>query len=179
MHFGANMKLPFLFYGYLIIASIHFSCKTKTYVKMRLSTQNYCYETSNHDTICLDVQKNANPANISNLLIGLGGKGLLIFTGWEMSGKDILNEKYLTDYSILKALSEFKIIALYVDDRTKISSTDSTTVGQINASFQMKNYRSTSQPQYIVFENGKMVCSEIGLIEKHQVLQFLTDCKVK
>ncbi|MBN2520835.1 MAG: thioredoxin family protein, partial [Bacteroidales bacterium] len=86
---------------------------------------------------------------------------LLDFKGHTCTNCKAMEEKVWSDPEVLKRLkNNFVIIALYVDDRTKlpedewiVSSNDGKqkkTIGKINADFQITNYKTNALPYYVI-----------------------------
>jgi cytochrome c biogenesis protein CcdA/thioredoxin-related protein len=100
-------------------------------------------------------------------------KPLLIdFTGWACVNCRRMEEKIWTDKEVDSIMrKEFIVLSLYVDERTKLPTTEQTvfktssganknivTVGDKWATFQTENFGATSQPQYVIINpNEKLL----------------------
>ena len=164
-------SLFFISIGYLLFLS----CNSKNTVQNKINGKDYCYQISDGDTICLDVQKNVDTLSI-NKFIDSGRKALLIFTGWTVARKTIIDEENLRKYSLLEKLNEYSIIVLYVDDRRKSNSGDSMTIGEANSMFQKNRFHTATQPQYIIFNKGIQKCVANYLPGEKQMIKFLEAC---
>lgn len=97
-------------------------------------------------------------------------KPLLIdFTGWACVNCRRMEEKVWTDQEVANLMkNEFIVVSLYVDEKTKLPSTEQTvfktasgsdksiiTVGDKWATFQTENFGATSQPQYAIISPGE------------------------
>jgi thiol:disulfide interchange protein DsbD len=89
---------------------------------------------------------------------------LLDFKGHACANCKEMENKVWSDPEVLRRLqNDYLIIALYVDDRTKLpenewvtSSYDGKvkkTIGKINADFQIKKYNINSQPYYVLVDS--------------------------
>lgn len=100
-------------------------------------------------------------------------KPLLIdFTGWACVNCRRMEEKVWTNKEVDSIMrNEFIVLSLYVDERTKLPTTEQTvfktsngadknivTVGDKWATFQTENFGATSQPQYVILNpNEKLL----------------------
>jgi cytochrome c biogenesis protein CcdA/thioredoxin-related protein len=100
-------------------------------------------------------------------------KPLLIdFTGWACVNCRRMEEKVWTNKEVDSLMrKEFVVVSLYVDERTKLPTTEQTvfkissgadknivTVGDKWATFQTENFGATSQPQYVIINpNEKLL----------------------
>lgn len=89
---------------------------------------------------------------------------LIDFTGWACVNCRRMEEKVWTDHVVDSLMrTEFIVVSLYVDERTKLPLTEQTTyktssgidksiitVGDKWATFQTENFGATSQPQYAI-----------------------------
>ena len=100
------------------------------------------------------------------------GKPLFIdFTGHGCVNCREMEQRVWSDPGILSTLSEaFILVALYVDDRTKLpdnqwytSSYDGKlkkTIGQQNADFQITQFNNNAQPYYVILDNSEQLLME-------------------
>jgi len=160
----------------VLISCLLFACKSEKRIE-KIKGKNYCYSYQENDTICLDVKINPDTSLVNELIAQKCKKFLLVITGWEMSVYSLMDKDNLNDYDLITVLKKYSLIILYVDDRGKRSSGDSTTIGQQNAAFQANHFNATSQPQYIIFLNGTRKCTTGYLPPKEGVLSFLNGCK--
>lgn len=89
---------------------------------------------------------------------------LLDFKGHACTNCKVMEKNVWSDPEVLKRLSEdYVIIALYVDDRTKLAESDwvtsnvdgkvKKTIGKKNADFQVEKYRVNAQPYYVLIDH--------------------------
>ena len=92
----------------------------------------------------------------------------LDFKGHACSNCKELEAKVWSDPDVLKRLKEdFVIIALYVDDRTKLPEDEwitseydgkiKKTIGKMNADFQISRFKINSQPYYVILDSDENV----------------------
>ena len=92
----------------------------------------------------------------------------LDFKGHACSNCKEVEAKVWSNPDVLKKLKEnFVIIALYVDDRTKLAENEwitseydgkiKKTIGKKNADFQISRFRINSQPYYVILDNDENV----------------------
>jgi len=171
----SNIRLISSLFFISIGCLLFLSCNSKNTVQNKINGKDYCYQISDGDTICLDVRRNVDTLSI-NELIDSGRRTLLIFTGWAISGKTIIDEENLRKYSVLKKLNDYSIIVLYVDDKRRSNLSDSMTIGEINSLFQKNRFLTVSQPQYIIFSKGIQKCAEHYLPNEKTMIKFLEGC---
>lgn len=113
---------------------------------------------------------------------------LLDFKGHACSNCKKMENDVWSDPEVLKRLrEEFVIIALYVDDRTKLpeeewvtSSYDGKvkkTIGKVNADFQISKYNINSQPFYVLVDNdGDALNEPMGFdLDVDTFIEFLDE----
>lgn len=115
---------------------------------------------------------------------------LIIFKGHQCSNCKEMEAKVWSDKTILnKMQNNFVIIALYVDDKTKLTGSqvyissydgkEKNTIGKKNIDFQITKYKSNTQPFYVIEDvNGNLLTNPIGTeleIEKFNI--FLDKAK--
>jgi cytochrome c biogenesis protein CcdA/thioredoxin-related protein len=102
-------------------------------------------------------------------------KPLLIdFTGWACVNCRRMEEKVWTDGEVEDLMSnKFIVVSLYVDEKTKLPTTEQTTfktgngteksittVGDKWATFQIENFKATSQPQYAIINANEIALTK-------------------
>ena len=117
-------------------------------------------------------------------------KPLLIdFTGWACVNCRKMEENVWTDPSVLNYIKEnFILVSLYVDDKEKLpadqrftytlkdkSTKDIITIGDKWATFQTENFGQTTQPLYVILDNGeKLMNNPVGYTpDVKEYLQWL------
>jgi len=113
---------------------------------------------------------------------------LLDFKGHSCANCKLMENKVWSNPDVLKHLKQdYIIIALYVDDKTKLpknewitSSYDGKvkkTIGKKNLDFQISNYNINSQPYYVLLDNnGKNLTSPIGMeLNTERFIEFLDE----
>lgn len=110
----------------------------------------------------------------------------LDFKGHACSNCKEVEAKVWSDPRVLKKLqNDFVIIALYVDDRTKLPEQDwvtsrvdgkvKKTIGKVNADLQISMFKVNSQPYYVIVDNeGKQLVDPIAhTLDVNVYLDFL------
>ncbi|MDD4032389.1 MAG: thioredoxin family protein, partial [Bacteroidales bacterium] len=99
---------------------------------------------------------------------------LLDFKGHACSNCKIMEAEVWSHPEILDLLrKQFVIIALYTDDRTllpenqwivsKLDGRVKKTMGQVNADFEMSQFKSNTMPLYVILDSGgKMLTEPVG-----------------
>lgn len=132
---------------------------------------------SEGDSVCLDVLVNIAPEEVERIIRNEQKDVLLIFDGWSNWAKRLLNGTNLKNEQIAGYLKKYKIITLYVDDRTLVNEKDSTTIGKRNMLYQMDRFQAVTQPYYLVIKGGKAKCSAGYMPDHANILAFLKRCK--
>jgi len=115
---------------------------------------------------------------------------LLDFTGWACVNCRRIEENVWTDPAIFNLINDnFVLISLYVDDRKKLDNKDKislkyksgkikeiTTVGEKSATFQALNFKSASQPFYVLLDTDlKILNSPIQYTSKEVYKAWLEE----
>ena len=115
---------------------------------------------------------------------------LLDFTGWACVNCRRIEENVWTDPAIFNLINDnFVLISLYVDDRKKLDIKDKislkyksgkikeiTTVGEKSATFQALNFKSASQPFYVLLDTDlKILNSPIQYTSKEVYKAWLEE----
>ena len=90
------------------------------------------------------------------------------FTGHGCVNCREMEARVWSDPAVLKRLNEdFVLVALYVDDRTKLPESDwytseyddkvKKTIGKQNADFQIRRYNNNAQPFYVILDNDENI----------------------
>jgi cytochrome c biogenesis protein CcdA/thioredoxin-related protein len=96
---------------------------------------------------------------------------LIDFTGWACVNCRRMEEKVWTNARVEKLMKEdFILVSLYVDERRKLPPSRQTvyttksgveksivTVGDLWTTFQVENFKATSQPQYVIVNSDEKV----------------------
>ncbi len=92
-----------------------------------------------------------------------------------------------SDPEVLKRLrNDFVIIALYVDDKTKLSEKEwitstydgkiKKTLGKKNIDFQITRYKTNSQPYYVLLDHNEgMLTNPVGRVNVEKFIEFLDE----
>lgn len=169
--FGANLELisgfpPPTFYSY--------AAKSET--KVEADGDNHCPQgiPCEHDfDVALERAKKEN-------------KPLLVdFTGWACVNCRRMEEGVWVDPEVKKIMSEqYVLVSLYVDEKKELPTEEQftscltgkrvTTVGNKWSNLQIVNFKSNSQPQYVVLSpQGKLLAEPVGYTDKNTYLTFL------
>jgi len=118
----------------------------------------------------------------------LGKPVLLDFKGHSCSTCKVMEAKVWSNPKVLKRLRQnFVIVALYVDDKTKLpenewitSDSDRTmkkTIGKKNLDFQIINFNTNTLPYYVIIDhNGKPLTKPIGYeLDVRKFIDFLDE----
>ena len=115
---------------------------------------------------------------------------LLDFTGWACVNCRRIEENVWTDPAIFNLINDnFVLISLYVDDRKKLDNKDKislkyksgkikeiTTIGEKSATFQAINFKSASQPFYVLLDTDlKILNSPIQYTSKEVYKAWLEE----
>jgi len=113
---------------------------------------------------------------------------LLDFKGHSCGNCKVMEAKVWSDNHVQKVLNEnFIIIALYVDDRTKLPEKEWTvskadgktlkTIGQLNANLEVELFKTNAQPFYIVADSkGNPLTHPLGMeTDVQKFLAFLSE----
>jgi thiol:disulfide interchange protein len=111
---------------------------------------------------------------------------LLEFKGHQCSNCKKMENEVWSDPQVIKRLNEkYVIIALYVDDRTKLPESEwitseydgkvKKTLGKKNADFQISKFNINSQPYYVILNpDGKQITEPMGYdSEASNFIEFL------
>ena len=114
------------------------------------------------------------------------GKPLLIdFTGWACVNCRRMEEGVWVDPEVKKLMSEeYVLVSLYVDEKKElpaeeqftscITGKDVKTVGNKWSNMQVVNFKTNSQPQYILLSpEGKLLAEPVGYTSTENYLSFL------
>jgi thioredoxin-related protein len=117
-------------------------------------------------------------------------KPLLIdFTGWACVNCRRMEENVWIDPEVNAYMkNEFVLVSLYVDEKMSLPANEQftscitgknvKTVGNKWSNFQVVNFNSNSQPQYVILSpQGKLLNSPIGYSSKDEYLAFLKQGK--
>ena len=117
-------------------------------------------------------------------------KPLLIdFTGWACVNCRRMEENVWIDPEVNEYMkNEFVLVSLYVDEKMNLPENEQfiscktgknvKTVGNKWSNFQVVNFNSNSQPQYVILSpQGKLLNSPIGYSSKEEYLAFLKQGK--
>jgi len=115
---------------------------------------------------------------------------LLDFTGWACVNCRRIEENVWTDPQVYSLINEnFVLISLYVDDRKELDAKDFITlkyktgkekiiktVGEKGATFQAINFKSASQPYYVLLDNDLRILNKpIQYTSKDKYLNWLKE----
>jgi len=119
------------------------------------------------------------------------GKPILLdFTGWACVNCRRIEENVWTDPEVFKLINdEFVLISLYVDDRKELSEEDQIilkyksgkskqikTIGDKASTFQAINFKSASQPYYVLLDNDLRILNKpIQYTSKDNYLNWLKE----
>jgi thiol:disulfide interchange protein DsbD len=113
-------------------------------------------------------------------------KPLLVdFTGWACVNCRRMEEGVWVDPEVKKIMSEkYVLVSLYVDEKKALPESEQftscltgkrvTTVGNKWSNLQVVNFKSNSQPQYVLLSpQGKLLAEPVGYTSKDEYLSFL------
>jgi thioredoxin-related protein len=113
-------------------------------------------------------------------------KPLLIdFTGWACVNCRRMEEGVWVDPEVKKIMSEqYVLVSLYVDEKKELPAAEQftscltgkrvKTVGNKWSNLQIVNFKSNSQPQYVVLSpQGNLLAEPVGYTDKNTYLTFL------
>ena len=107
------------------------------------------------------------------------------FTGHGCANCRWMEEYVWSDTRVLEKLKkDFILLALYVDDKTKLPESDwivgehdgktRKTIGGINANYQRTEFNNNAQPFYLILDkNGNQIADPIGVVSVEEFLVFL------
>jgi thiol:disulfide interchange protein DsbD len=134
-----------------------------------------CYSVYKHPVNCAEKYEPIKDYNLALIRAKKENKPILIdFTGWACVNCRRMEEKVWTN-SVVDSLmrNEFVVVSLYVDERKQLPLVEQTvykfsdstekriiTVGDKWATFQTRNFKATSQPQYAIISADKIALTK-------------------
>lgn len=116
---------------------------------------------------------------------------LIDFTGWACVNCRRMEENVWIDEEVNEQMkNNFVLVSLYVDEKAALPENEQfvscksgktvKTVGNKWSNFQLVNFNSNSQPQYVILSpDGKVLAEPIGYSSKEEYLAFLKQGKQK
>lgn len=88
-----------------------------------------------------------------------------------LSGRGLLDQRFLENDHIFEELKKYSIYLLYVDQMKKVDG--AMVPDPRNMDYQRSRFNSTSQPRYVTFSKGIKQCESGYLNQDNMILNFL------
>lgn len=139
------------------------------------STGNQNVKINSTDSVCLSLYTDIDSMQIKELGKKVKDNILIVFTGFNIHSQDLLSEQFISNKKISDELKQCIVVRLNVDNKDWVTESDSTTIGELNLSFQRDHYKISSQPYYLfVDKNLNRVGNPLGYTSDiAQIIDFL------
>lgn len=153
----------------VLILFLVYSCTSGKQEKANKINE-YC-KITNGTADCLDVTVNPDTATLSAKITASSKKVLVIFTGRAISGRGLLDQRFLENDQIFEELKKYSIYLLYVDEMKKVNGAMAS--DSRNMDYQQSRFNTASQPYYVTFLKGVKQCESGYLNQDNMILNFL------